>query len=484
VLTEVFVGALVVAGPNVCPVPHESGVGQASSLAPAAVAAAASPPAFGQDTAATGSKKSKKKKEKKVKTVDTPAPDAEIDEAEESDPEAPPRGFVWRQHPSLRIGKMFRLDFEAKFQEDLHGSDVAPSDLERFELHRNRVGIQGKLFKHIDYEVERELTEKEVDVGKTPKSPWKDVDINVDYIKNAQIQVGKFKIPFGLDQLTGVTHGDFVYRSLGANYLAPARDVGAMVHGRFFKHRLNYSSGVFRHDGDNAHSGKIQGGDTTFAARLTGVPFRRIELDTLQVGAAMTVSALSDDSFRPNGLRGRTLLTQYTFFDPVYVKGQRRRWEGDLDWTVGPASARAEYTLVRDDRRNQGLGDQNLPDARYRSWYVSGTYVLTGEDKTRPVKPAHDFLAGGVGALELAVRYERMWFDSVGGAGTAFANPRAENILPNGDRALTLGVNWTLNRFLKLQIDGIRERVEDLQRSPASSGAAFWSRVARLQFVL
>ena len=61
-------------------------------------------------------------------------------------------------------------------------------------------------------------------VGYTPKSQWKNVDVNFRYWKRAQIQVGKFKIPFGLDQLTGVTHNDFAYRSLGANTIAPARD--------------------------------------------------------------------------------------------------------------------------------------------------------------------------------------------------------------------------------------------------------------------
>ena len=86
--------------------------------------------------------------------------------------------------------------------------------------------------------------------------------------------VGKFKIPFGLDQLTGVTQNDFVYRSLGANYLAPSRDIGGMVHGRFFKRGLSYWAGVFKHDGDNARSKKIQGGDDTFAGRVTGTPFR------------------------------------------------------------------------------------------------------------------------------------------------------------------------------------------------------------------
>ena len=38
----------------------------------------------------------------------------------------------------------------------------------------------------------------------TPQSQWKDVNVNLTYMKNAQIQIGKFKIPFGLDELTGV----------------------------------------------------------------------------------------------------------------------------------------------------------------------------------------------------------------------------------------------------------------------------------------
>ena len=118
---------------------------------------------------------------------------------------------------------------------------------------------------------EKELTEKDTERrAVTPKSQWKDVNVNLTYIKNAQVQIGRFKIPFGLDELTGVTQNDFVYRSLGANYLAPARDIGGMVHGRFFKRGLNYWVGVFEHDGDNARSKKIQGGDETFAARVTG----------------------------------------------------------------------------------------------------------------------------------------------------------------------------------------------------------------------
>jgi phosphate-selective porin OprO and OprP len=430
--------------------------------------------------------KTKTKKPKKKK-VDKPAPDETIDPADEQ-ADTPKGGirFTWKQHPSIRFGSVFRIDFEAKFQEDLRGSYDGAKDLDPWDLHRNRVGIKGNLFKQIEYEVEYEITEKELDAGKTPKSHWKDVYLNIASIKNAQVKVGKFKIPFGLDELTGVTHNDFVYRSLGANYLDPARDIGAMVHGSFLKHGFEYSTGVFQHDGDNARSTKIQGGDETFAARVTGTPLRRVTgiPGDLVFGTAFTLSALSDDSFRPNGLRGRTVMTQDVFYDPVYVKGHRRRWEGDVDWTVGPASARAEYTLQSDDRNNQGIGDEDLPNARGQAWYVAGTWVLTGEKKKRPVKPAADFLRGGIGAVEIAGRYERLWFDSPGGTGPPLRNPRAENIYPSGDKVLTLGVNWTLNRFMKVQFNGIRDHVEDIERNPIPDGGAFWSRILRFQFVL
>jgi phosphate-selective porin OprO and OprP len=437
-----------------------------------------------------GEKKAKKKKKKTPKETE-PAPDEAVD------PDTIEKGsgvrFVWKQHPSLRFGDVARVDFEAKLQEDGHSSYGPVKGLDPWEFHRNRIGIQGNLFKHIEYEVERELTEhelteKDILLGLTPSSQWKDVNVNLTYLKDAQFQIGRFKIPFGLDELIGVTHNDFVYRSLGAIYLAPGRDTGATVHGRFFKRGLNYWAGMFAHDGDNARSKKIAGGDQTFAGRLTAAPLRKLKpgvFGALQLGTAYSFTHLTDDSFRPNGLRGRTVMTQDTFYETVYVKGHRQRWEADLDWIMGPTSVRAEYTNVTDQRLGQGLGDEDLPDARSRAWYVAGTWAITGEDKKRPIKAAEPLFQGGIGAVEIAARVERLWFDSVGAGGDEpFRNPRAQTIYPGGNRALTLGVNWTLNRFIKIQVNGIREHVEDPERNPVADGAAFWSRVLRLQFVL
>jgi phosphate-selective porin len=262
-----------------------------------------------------------------------------------------------------------------------------------------------------------------------------------------------------------------------------------MVHGRFFKRGLSYWTGIFRHDGDNARSKRVEGGNETIAVRITGTPFRRLASPArgiLELGTAVAVTALPDDPVEPNGLRGRTTVTQDTFFEPVYIKGRRHRWEADLDWTVGPASARAEYTRVTDDRLQQGLGNQDLPDARAQSWYVSGSWILTGEPKTRPVKAAREFLRDGWGAMEVAGRFERLWFDSVDAPGTSapLRNPRADKIVPSGVRILTVGVNWILNRWFTLQVNAIREHVEDPERNPIADDGAFWSRVVRFQIVL
>ncbi len=448
-------------------------------------------------------KQGKKDKKKAKKEVSGTPATAETGDADQTpDAGEPGVDVVWTQHPSIRFGDSFRLDFGATLQEDLHSSypgapglncenQALPSPC-MFQLHRNRVGIKGSVFKKIEYEVERELTEQELtdkDIlrGFMPESQWKDVNVNVKYMKKAQIQVGKFKLPFGLDELTSIAQNDFVYRSLGALYLAPGRDIGGMVHGSFFKRGLTYAAGVFQHDGDHASSKKVQGADQTVATRVTVAPFRHTGVPgDLNVGSAFAVSSLSDDPYLPNGLRGRTILTQDTFFQPVYVKGRRARWEADADWTAGRASARAEYTWVTDSRLQQGIGDEDLPDARARSWYVGGTWILTGQRKKRPLSAGSGFLPGGLGAVEVAARYERLSFDSARGADVDLPSrtPRAANILPSGEGALTLGVNWVLNRWIKLQFNGIREHVDDPNRSPVSGSGAFWSQVARFQIVM
>ena len=323
--------------------------------------------------------------------------------------------------------------------------------LDAWELHRNRFGIHGHLFKQIEYEVEREFTEKELTekdilAGVTPKSLWKDVNVNLTYVKNAQVQVGKFKVPFGLDQLTGVTHNDFVYRSLGANYLAPARDIGVMVHGRFFKRGLELLGrrlpARWRQRAVEEDRGRRR--DVRRPRHRNAVPqdCTSSPLAVIEVGSSFAISALSDDSFRPNGLRGRTVMTP----GHVLRAGVRERAPPPLGsgrGLDGRARRRraTEYTWVSDDRNGQGIGDEDLPDARARSWYVSGTWVADRRGQEAAAQAGRaDFLQGGIGAVEVVARVRAAVVrQRRTGDRPPFRNPRAETILPTGDHVADAG---------------------------------------------
>src|SRR5688572_11613710 len=84
--------------------------------------------------------------------------------------------FRWRDHPQLRSGRLFRIDFVAKFQWDARHPGDDPPDFDDFEIQRARIGIEGEFFNRVQFAVERELTEVEADdPGDPPRSAWKDV---------------------------------------------------------------------------------------------------------------------------------------------------------------------------------------------------------------------------------------------------------------------------------------------------------------------
>lgn len=405
-----------------------------------------------------------------------PAADPDQDEEEKEQ-----RGvrFLMKKRPSLRLGKVLRVDFRAKIQTDFRGySPELETEEGLFQLHRARIGVEGRFLKHFEFEVERELRETQ--------TPWRDVYVNFRYFRRFQIKAGRYKVPFGREQLTGATDLDFVYRSLIASYLAPARDLGIMVHGRLFNRGLSYDVGLFKQDGDKARTSDNRGtGERTFAGRLTGQPLRLLSapalVKNLEVGGAFTSSPVPEGL---KGLRGRTIAEE-TFFPHVYVRGPRLRLGAEMSWMPGPFSLQGEFIHVQEERRGQGLRGENLPDLISRGWYLTGTWVVTGEKKVQDLAPRKEFLTGrGAGALELAARYEQLRFGSGAHPGRPFRGPRAANILGNSDRAWTFGLTWIVNRWVKIQANAIREKIEDPQRSAIFGRNRFWTRVARVQFAM
>lgn len=346
--------------------------------------------------------------------------------------------------PSLTFGQVLHVDLRATIQADWRDADP-------FDLHRARVGIEGHFLKYFEYQVERELDDA--------SSPWRDVYLNARLSRAVQLQAGQFKMPFSHERLTGTAKLDFAYRSLAATYLAPGRQRGVMVHGSLIDGVVKYQSGVFYSD----HA------DRTVAGRFSVRPWHRSRglraLKGVRVGLAMTSGQVAEGS---NSIRGRTVFDE-TLFHRVMVSGARTRVGAEVEWKHGPLSLTGEVMRVADQRRGQGTDDGDLPDAVARGWYLSAAWRVA------------DRLPARLGGLELAGRIEDVRLGGGNAGRPGSVSMRAADILEHGDRVVTAGINWSPNRWTRVQANVIRER---RRVGGAAIGDASWSPVVRLQVAL
>src|SRR5262249_34303845 len=147
-------------------------------------------------------------------------------------------------------------------------------------------------------------------------------------------------------------------------------------------------------------------------------------------------------------------------------------------------SLKSEFISMSEAREGQGIYLEDLPAKISRGWYVSGTWTVTGENKAGGVEPKNPFLEHGVGAIELAGRFEQIRFGSSEHPGDPFSSPRSPNIRSQSERVGTVGINWYLNRFSKIQLNGIHEKLEDSLRGPLPGTNKFWTGMVRLQFAM
>jgi phosphate-selective porin OprO/OprP len=398
--------------------------------------------------------------------------------------EGPRTGVYWRNRPSIQLGPL-RVDLRLKLQLDQRWFDPEIGE-DDFDFRVRRWGISGELADDLEFQIERDFDGR-----------WRDVFANWRTFRQLEVMAGRFKVPFGHEELIGITDVDFAFRTLVSTTIPPARDQGVMVHGRFLQRGFTYQVGVFKDDGDNGRlqepqftlSGDIPNLGPSFAARVTATPFRPLAetFEDLRVGFAFGGVDMPEGL---NSFRGETVYGTEEFFEPVYVKGRRTRVGLEFNYTPGPVGVTGEWMRASEERKNQSLRSEDLSDLLTTGWYVSVTSFLTGEEKdsfnNNPRNPLFD---GGFGGVEVGVRYEELGFESEEKIGPAFPNPRAEHIRPNSDHVWTFGVNWFVNRWVRVTLNSIREEFEDPFRTPIPRTleepgvTTFWSGVARLQIV-
>jgi len=331
-----------------------------------------------------------------------------------------------------------------------------------FLLRRGRFGLQGKLWKVWQYSLLADFVDRN-------SSLLREGSLNLNHVPWLQLKFGQFKEPFSQEELLTATNIDFAERSPVVN-LVPAYSPGVMVHGSVANGILEYQLGAFN------GKGFLNLNDTSTpeaVARVRFYPWKAGKRDWLK-GLGFGGAIADGRSGLARSFSGLVPTRTFTFFPARDVRGEVLRANGEFTWTVGPAALRGEYVQTNQARDGLGPGGSNLPSVIARAFYVSGTYLLTGEKRPENGAPTphSEFLSPksrGIGAWELKFRYAGAQMDD------SDAHGRTDQF--------NTGFNWYPNSYVRYLFDFNIERLRDPVTSPvALQPQTFFSIVSRVQF--
>jgi phosphate-selective porin OprO and OprP len=327
-----------------------------------------------------------------------------------------------------------------------------------FLFRRVRLNFEGTLFKHIDFRIMPDFANSTLTLF--------DAYANLKYFPQAQLQVGKFKPPVGLERLQSATATMFIERAF-PTLLVPSRDIGGMLWSELAEGLVTYQIGAFNGVRDSGTQDIDTDDGKDVAARLFFHPFRQLEnewLDGLGIGVAGTAGRVDEQA--PASFRTTAATSNFFAYrgasatsNAVSGDGDRVRWTPQAYWYAGPVGFMAEFVSSEQEMRRDPLpaapGDSLREDLRHDAWQVAISYALTGENASyKGLIPASPFAPseGTWGAFEIAARYNEIDFDddSFDGGALSFADPTASVTKAQG---FTVGLNWYLNRWVKVMVD-------------------------------
>lgn len=311
-----------------------------------------------------------------------------------------------------------------------HNADVKPLK-DDLVVRRAVFGLDGKFNDDWSFEIAYEFAndgEIQPQDGK-----FRDVAVEYDGWQAADLSVGQFKLPFGLEELSSSNNISFVERALPLDAFPPSRRMGV----GFNRNRDGYTFAAM------GFGSSIDGGDRGrgAAARFTVAP---IDSDStvLHLGiAAVTEHPRGEVKFNA---RPESRVADVKFVNTGDIEDVDRidRIGMEAAWKSGPVSAQAEWMRAIVDR------DAGHSDANLEGWYVAGSWILTGETRRYKNGAFKDIAPSrSSGAWELTARYSHLDLDDGQVRGGTQDN-------------CTLGLNYYANRHLRIMANYIKVRSE------------------------
>ena len=284
----------------------------------------------------------------------------------------------------LTLGGFIQVNFEDGDVSAFEGRFGLTALKDRFRLRRARINLTGEFAENFDFKIEGDFENSDGISSSRTAFSGTDIFVNWHQYPEAQIKVGQWKAPFGLEQTTPDTSLFTIERSLPTGAITPERQLGVQLWGKPFTNiwpeendLLTYSADIFNGNGRNT---TINDNNNFMAAgRIELLPFKgKIfgQDSSLKLGADVLNSR--DDKGTNISQTLNLLVNADGSLSPFVLPGadERTAWSADAWLNIGPFDLIGEYLAEDVDGRTvagHAPGFNNFDPSGY---YIQGSYFI------------------------------------------------------------------------------------------------------------
>jgi phosphate-selective porin len=304
---------------------------------------------------------------------------------EKAVPEEKPPAYVQQRGPELKLvlGGYIQMNFEDGDVSAFEGSFGLRALKDRFRLRRARVNLTGDFAEQFDFKVEGDFGQGDgLNSNRTAFSAT-DIFVNWHQFAEANVKVGQWKAPFGLEQLTPDPTLIIIERSLPTGAYTPDRQIGAQLWGKPFaniwpdqKDLLTYYAGIFNGNGRNVTVN--DNNNFMYVGRLESTLFKGFfgKDSYLKLGADVLNSR--DDKGTNISPTLNLLVNTDGSLSPFVLPGadERTAWGVDAWLKLGPFDLIGEYLQEKVNGRTVNGVPPGFADFTTNGFYITAAYFL------------------------------------------------------------------------------------------------------------
>src|SRR6266480_281555 len=334
----------------------------------------------------------------------------------------------------LVLGGFIQVNFEDNDAFAFNGNFGQSAIKDRFRLRRARVNLTGDFAEQFDFKMEGYFGQNDGTNNNRTAFSGTDIWLNWHQFPGAQIKIGQYKAPFGLDQLTPDTSLYTIERTLPTGAITPDRQIGIELWGKPFtkiwpeqKDLLTYYAGIFNGNGKNTTVN--DNNNFMYVGRLESTLFKDVfgKGSFLKLGADILNSR--DDKGTNISQSLNLLVNSDGSLSPFVLPGadERTAWSVDAWLKMGPFDLIGEFLQERVHPRSAN-GPPGFDRFTTDGFYVTGGYYLIPKklqavvqwQHLNPGQKGNDGISSIVGGLnyyirgddlKLMVNYFHTWSD-------------------------------------------------------------------------